>query len=169
MRLDACRLLHHTRRPMPLGVRGSGFGAAAGHSAAAYAIAALGVAVHVGVLLLHSTALTARLPLTVLSWTMEQPPSLFGALFVCEHVLLAVVYLTHTLVPDTPPEVSIAAARLRWKADLALAVYSDTPPTPPSFWEDALADLDNGAASGGPEGAVPCRMPPHASQRHAMV
>lgn len=66
-------------------------------------------------------------------------------------------------------QVSIAAARLRWKADLALAVYSDTPPTPPSFWEDALADLDNGAASGGPEGAVPCRMPPHASQRHAMV
>lgn len=153
LRSDSYKLLAETQRPVAMDVRGGGMTTGTWRHAP-WILAVLGTVTNVillGVALpqlrewlpllmpFGATASTGATPGTTGATETKagEDSDVVVALYVCEHLLLLGMYGVHVLVPDVPKELSIDAARLRWKADLTIAVYSEKPPQPPSEWNDA--------------------------------
>jgi hypothetical protein len=153
LRSDSYKLLAETQRPVAMDVRGGGMTTGTWRHAP-WILAVLGTVTNVILLGVALPQLRVWLPLLMpfgATASTGATPGTTGAtetkagedsdvvvaLYVCEHLLLLGMYGVHVLVPDIPKELSIDAARLRWKADLTIAVYSEKPPQPPSEWNDA--------------------------------
>ena len=153
LRSDSHKLLAETQRPVAMNVRGGGMATGTWRHAP-WILAVLGTVTNVILLGVALPQLREWLPLLMPFGATASIGATHGAtgatetkagddsdvvvaLYVCEHLLLLGMYGVHVLVPDVPKELSIDAARLRWKADLTIAVYSEKPPQPPSEWNDA--------------------------------
>lgn len=117
IRTDAYKLLVNTQRPRYAGAQDIG-----SWLKVLWFLCVVGVFTNMGIIGLTSSSFALSLPMNILGLEINDDNKLFY-LFLFEHSMLGAQYIILNVLPDVPPALAIARAKVTWRKRATLEVF----------------------------------------------